>query len=100
IRSEQRIDERRQGARLREHDQEAEQHEDDRDGNEPVFLFVPQEGEELDDYTGLGHDSQTNRATGTQWSEENPVSLQELNLRGPRVLLRKSCIRRIQPEVF
>ena len=44
---EQRVDERRDGARLREHDQQAEQHEHDDDRHQPVLLFLPQELPEL-----------------------------------------------------
>src|SRR6266849_3602092 len=53
--SEQRVDERRDGARLREHDQQAEQHEHQHDRHEPVLLLLPQELPELREDTALAH---------------------------------------------
>src|SRR5712675_1803356 len=52
---EQRVDERRNGARLREDDQQPEQHEHDDDRNEPVLLFLLQELHELRQDATLAH---------------------------------------------
>ena len=45
--SEQRVDERRDGARLRKYDQEPEQDEDDNDRHEPVLLLLAKKLDEF-----------------------------------------------------
>src|SRR6476620_7871059 len=52
---EQRVDERRDGARLREHDQQAEEHEHDDDRHEPVLLLLLEELKELSENATLTH---------------------------------------------
>src|SRR5581483_211384 len=49
------VDERRDGARLREDDQQAEEHEHNRDGHEPVLLLLPEKGPELAEDAPLAH---------------------------------------------
>jgi hypothetical protein len=51
----QRVDERRHRARLREDDQQSEEHEDDHDRHQPVLLFLPKELPELCEHTTLSH---------------------------------------------
>src|SRR5262245_60591974 len=52
--SEQRVDERRDGAALGEDDEPAEERHHDEDGHEPVLLPNPDEGPELGDEGGHG----------------------------------------------
>src|SRR4051812_10614542 len=62
---EQRINERRDGAGLRENDQQSEQHEHDDDGHEPVFLFLLEKLEELPEDAAFAHFSlRTAASTG------------------------------------
>src|SRR5579885_1802711 len=56
-RLEQRVDERRDRARLREHDQQSEQDEHDHDRHQPVLLLLTEKREELRQDTSLAHNS-------------------------------------------
>src|SRR6266498_2983761 len=49
------VDEGRDRAGLRKHDQQAEQHEDHDDRNQPVLLFLAEEVPELGEYSALAH---------------------------------------------
>src|SRR6266516_2033508 len=49
------VDERGDCAGLRKHNQQAEQHEDHDDRNQPVLLFLAEEVPELGEYSALAH---------------------------------------------
>src|ERR1043166_3370173 len=52
---EQRVDERCDSARLREHDQETEQHEHHDDWNQPVLLLLAEERPEFGEHATFAH---------------------------------------------
>src|SRR5689334_22056222 len=61
---EQRVDEGGDGARLRKHNQQSEQHEYDHDRNEPVLLFLLEKLKELAKHATFTHDQPLENVVG------------------------------------
>src|SRR5690349_24994944 len=80
--SEQRVDERCDGARLREDDQQPEQHEDDDDRHEPVFLLLAQEAPELRKHATFAHTALNTSANNAADRDSAPDTASSRGWRG------------------